>query len=172
LQRSPASSGPSAGLNYLEGPASPDPTRPFQSRQDSASFRTVCMIYVHLGLASRHESSRCGQDLAKAGRERIARLAERIAGRMRKPAFQTQWTKGKALPVVVGLGQPARAERPGYLTDAYGVGCAVATGTTQLMSVRPPSSKTRRASVRVGQDAVPTRLFACARAADSSVAAR
>jgi len=62
-------------------------------------------------------------------------------------------------------GEPSRP-RPALdrLSQASLVGCAGATGTIQLMSVRPPSSITRKPSVRMGHDAVPTRLFARAKA--------
>ena len=48
-------------------------------------------------------------------------------------------------------------------------GCGGATGTVQSSSVRPPSSITRRASVRAGQCLVPARLLANARAAAPSI---
>jgi hypothetical protein len=50
-------------------------------------------------------------------------------------------------------------------------GCAIADGTVQSSNVRPPSSITRRASVRGGQRLVPVGLRANAKAAAPSAAA-
>jgi hypothetical protein len=50
-------------------------------------------------------------------------------------------------------------------------GCAITAGTAQSSSVRPPSSITRRASVRVGQCLIPVGLLANAKAAVPLIAA-
>jgi hypothetical protein len=50
-------------------------------------------------------------------------------------------------------------------------GCALAAGIVQSISVRPPSSIKRRASVRGGQRLFPVRLWTNAKAAAQSVAA-